>query len=220
MMIPNESISFFISFFAVAVIVGLALVAALLARKPKPPTHGVPPEKLAGKRGEARATLLLSKHLQEGDVLLTNIAFEHEGRSAELDNVVINEYGVFIIEVKNYVGELYGGEDDHEWKKLKTTDAGNVYVKTVKNPIKQVKRQVYLLAQHLRRYGIDVWINGYALLLGDNSPVDSDMILTTESDFSRILHTSRRQRLSRATIQRVYDLLFASDDAPCGSHQI
>ena len=116
MMIPNESISFFISFFAVAVIAGLTLVAALLARKSKPPTHGVPPEKLAGKRGEARATLLLSKHLQEGDVLLTNISFEHKGRSAELDNVVINEYGVFIIEVKNYVGELYGGEDDHEWK--------------------------------------------------------------------------------------------------------
>lgn len=105
-------------------------------------------------------------------------------------------------------------------EKLKTTDAGNVYVKTVKNPIKQVKRQVYLLAQHLRRYGIDVWVNGYALLLGDNSPVDSDMILTTESDFSRILHTSRRQRLSRATIQRVCNLLFASEDAPCGSHQI
>ena len=181
-MIPNESISFFISFFVVAVIAGLTLVAALLARKSKP-THGVPPEKLAGKRGEARATLLLSKHLQEGDVLLTNISFEHKGRSAELDNVVINEYGVFIIEVKNYVGELCGGEDDHEWKKLKTTDVGNVYVKTVKNPIKQVKRQVYLPAQHLRRYGIDAWVNGYALLLDDNSPVDSDMILTTESDF-------------------------------------
>ena len=220
MMIPNGSISFFISFFAVAVIAGLALVAALLARKSKSLTYGIPPEKLAGKRGEARATLLLSKHLQEGDVLLTNISFEHEGRSAELDNVVINEYGVFIIEVKSYVGELCGGEDDYEWKKLKTTDAGNVYVKTVKNPIKQVKRQVYLLAQHLRRYGIDMWVNGYALLLGDNSPVDSDMILTTKSDFSRILHTSRRQRLSRATIQRVCDLLFAPEDAPCGSHKI
>lgn len=58
--------------------------------------------------------------------------------------MVINRYGVFIIEVKNYKGELVGNGDDYEWKKYKTTGAGNTYEKTVKNPIRQVKRQIHM----------------------------------------------------------------------------
>ena len=34
--------------------------------------------------------------------MLTNIKISFEEREAELDNVVINNRGVFIIEVKNY----------------------------------------------------------------------------------------------------------------------
>ena len=48
-----------------------------------------------------------------------------------------------------YSGQLIGDEDDYEWQKIKITGSGNMYAKQVKNPIRQLKRQVYLLAHYL-----------------------------------------------------------------------
>jgi len=56
---------------------------------------------------------------------------------------------------------IVGGEDDFEWQKYKTTEAGNTYEKTVKNPIRQVKRQIDILAHFLDYYGARAWIEGF-----------------------------------------------------------
>ena len=100
-----------------------------------------PEYKRVGIRGEVKASNAILSVMRDDDRLFTNVSINYDGRPAELDNVIVNKYGVFVIEVKNYAGAIYGNEDDFEWQKYKTTDAGNTYVKTVKNPIKQVKRQ-------------------------------------------------------------------------------
>lgn len=53
---------------------------------------------------------------------------------------------------------------------------GNTFEKNVKNPIKQVKRQTYILAKYLEYYGPRVWVEGYAFLVNGNSPVNSSYI--------------------------------------------
>ena len=103
----------------------------------------------AGRRGEHFASRLISEVLNDRDILLTNVKLSYDGKRTELDNVIINNRGVFIIEVKNYSGMLVGEEDDFEWVKNKVTDAGNIDQKTVKNPIPQVKRQIYILSGRL-----------------------------------------------------------------------
>ena len=135
------------------------------------------------------------------------MSIEYDGKPAELDNVVVNKYGVFIIEVKNYSGFIVGGEDDYEWKKYKTTDAGNTYVKTVKNPIRQVKRQIYILARYLEYYGSRVWVHGYAILLHGNSPVRSEYVLTSKADIDHAIHTVDRRMLDTKTVDRIVELL-------------
>lgn len=137
----------------------VCLLIYLVNNKPVTPL-----EKRAGNYGEKVARDIICKSLTEEDKLFTNISFEYDGRLTELDNIIVNKYGVFIIEVKNYMGELHGSEDDFEWKKYKTTDAGNTYIKNVKNPIKQVKRQIYLLAQYLQLNNINVWVEGFVFL--------------------------------------------------------
>ena len=102
------------------------------------------PEKRAGRRGEHIATEIIKGVLREGDYLFTNISVSYDGKRTELDNVVVNKYGVFIFEVKNYKGQLYGNEDDYNWEKYKDDGYGNTFVKEVKNPVKQVKRQIYI----------------------------------------------------------------------------
>ena len=166
-----------------------------------------PEYKQAGNRGEKAAVRVIKSVLRADDRLLTNVRIEYDGKPAELDTVIVNRYGVFIIEVKNYVGRIVGGEDDYEWHKYKMTDAGNIYKKTVKNPIKQVKRQIYILARYLDYYGARVWVKGYAILLQDNSPVESDHLLHSAADIDRAIHTKDRTLLNAAAVDQILKLL-------------
>ena len=154
------------------------------------------PVKRAGRRGEEIATDIISRVLTDDDILLTNVRISFEGSRSEVDNLIINSHGVFIIEAKNYVGELVGDLDDYEWKKYKTTPGGDIYCKTVKNPIKQVKRQIYILSHILRQHKLDVWVDGYVILLEKNSPVDDNMILESLSDIDKAIHGLGNNRLS------------------------
>lgn len=166
-----------------------------------------PEYKRVGIRGEEAATRAIESVLREGDRLFANVRIEYDGKHAELDNVVVNRWGVFIIEVKNYKGRIVGGEDDYEWQKFKTTDAGNTYETTVKNPIKQVKRQIYILAHYLDNNGSRVWVKGYVILLRGNSPVESSYILNSVADIDRAIHTRDRTILDADMIDRISKLL-------------
>lgn len=161
----------------------------------------------AGRRGERKAEEIIKQILYEDDILLTNICISYGEREAELDNVIINNRGVFVIEVKNYSGTLIGGEDDYEWKKYKISKGGNIYEKQVRNPIKQVKRQVYILSQFMKYYGINVWIDGYVMLLNRNSPIQSDLILESLEEIDRAIHKKSRNSLNKKTVAAIKELL-------------
>lgn len=161
----------------------------------KEPANVDPPEKRAGKIGEQYARFEISKVLWETDALLNNIRITADGKTAEYDNIIINRYGVFIIEVKNHVGILYGNEDDYDWVKVKTTPGGYNYEKTVKNPIKQVKRQIYILSKYLKDNGIKAWIDGYVFFVNHNSPVNSQYVLNTITDIEKAIHDTSREKL-------------------------
>lgn len=164
------------------------------------------PVERAGRRGEEIATDIISRVLTDDDILLTNVRISFEGSRSEVDNLIINSHGVFIIEAKNYVGELVGGLDDYEWKKYKITPGGDIYCKTVKNPIKQVKRQIYILSHILRQHKLDVWVDGYVILLEKNSPVDDNMILESLSDIDKAIHGLGSNRLSDREIDIITDI--------------
>ncbi len=165
------------------------------------------PEKRAGRMGEKIATTIISEILHDEDILLTNVGIYADGKETELDNVIINTKGVFIIEVKNYSGQLIGDEEDAEWIKNKVTEAGYLYQKTVRNPIKQVKRQEYLVSKLLKDNGIHVWIKGYVFLLERNSPVRSSYILDTQKDIEAAIHPDATEQMDVEMVESVKCLL-------------
>jgi hypothetical protein len=165
------------------------------------------PEKRAGRLGEKIAAGVLGEILNNDDFWLTNVNLCVEGKQTELDNIIVNEKGVFIIEVKNYFGELFGNEDDFEWIKNKVTPAGMTYQQSVKNPIKQVRRQIYILSQLFKSNGIRVWIEGYVFFIEGNSPIESRYILKTQADIDIAIHGGRRNSIDEGTRERIRQLL-------------
>lgn len=161
----------------------------------------------AGRRGEIAAANIIKSVLREDDLLFTNVKISFEDKPAELDSLIINSFGVFIIEVKDYNGRLYGGENDYEWIKYKDDGYGNTFKKSVKNPIKQVKRQVYVLSKYLDCRGERVWIEGYAFLIHGNSPVDSSYVLSGIDDIDRVIHTPCKKRLTKQQVNSIAKLI-------------
>ncbi|MBQ7582962.1 MAG: NERD domain-containing protein [Lachnospiraceae bacterium] len=157
--------------------------------------------------GERIATSIISEILNDEDILLTNVGIFTDGKETELDNVIINTKGIFIIEVKNYSGQLIGDEEDAEWIKNKVTEAGYLYQKTVRNPIRQVKRQEYLMSKLLKDNGIHVWIKGYVFLLERNSPVKSAYILDTQKDIDVAVHPDAVDQMDVEMVESVKRLL-------------
>ena len=174
----------------------------------------VPPERKAGLKGERMATSAIKGILQQGDRLITNAEIVFEDMRTEMDNVIVNRNGVFIVEVKYFIGTLSGNEEDFRWAKYKTTAAGNVYEKEVKNPIRQVKRQIYILANFLKERGVSVYIRGYAWLINGNSPVEHKCIVGSIEEIDEAIHTPGRRMLNDATVNSIYKAITSGSKTP------
>ncbi|MBR2250389.1 MAG: NERD domain-containing protein [Prevotella sp.] len=67
-----------------------------------------------GDYGELRVSRILSQ-LPDGYHVFNDVYLEIKGRSSQIDHVVVSQYGVFIIETKNYSGAVYGSENAENW---------------------------------------------------------------------------------------------------------
>lgn len=170
-------------------------------------SNGEDQKRIAGKEGELQAKKILNHYLNENDLLLNNVNISIHGRNTELDYVVINNNGVFIFEVKNFSGKLVGNEDDQYWNKYKISSGNKEYIKEIRNPIKQLKREIYLLNEYLKYYGVDLWIEGYVLFVNMNSPVESEYTINDQSEIDDILHLRRNQVLTKNQIEKIISIL-------------
>ena len=98
--------------------------------------------RLAGEHGEELVTAEIERVMRKDDYLFTNVEITFKGKRAECDNIIINNFGVFFFETKNYSGSLSGNENDDKWVERKHFEE-----KRVKNPIKQVRRQIDILTK-------------------------------------------------------------------------
>lgn len=166
-----------------------------------------PEEKRAGNRGEAAATRIIQSVLRPDDRLFTHFKIESNGKRSEMDEIVVNRYGVFIIEVKDWNGTITGREEDSNWLQYKTTYENRTYENVRKNPIRQVNGQVYALKEYLKENGVHVRVSGYVLMLQGNSPVKSERVLNSKHEIDGAIHTAGRKLLDENTVYNIRRLL-------------
>ncbi|MBR4336548.1 MAG: NERD domain-containing protein [Clostridia bacterium] len=112
--------------------------------------------------GEFRVKLIAGKTKKGTRYVINNLVLKiDEGKTSQIDHVVINRNGVFVIETKNYSGRIYGSENQLEWTKV--LNYGRVKNKLY-NPIKQNNTHVYhvsrLLKGKLPIYSAVVFVQG------------------------------------------------------------
>lgn len=107
----------------------LAIVVAY-ARQPK----------IRGKRGENRVKRVIGTTIENERYVINDWMVSHHGRTSQIDHIVINPHGIFVIETKNYSGSIYGTEEQREWTQVLAY--GKVKNKFY-NPLKQNETHVY-----------------------------------------------------------------------------
>ena len=121
---------------AVLIIVGL-IILKLYFSSPK----------TKGKIGEATVASILGTNEPNTQYIINDLLFlDNNGVSRQIDHIVINQYGIWVIETKNYKGTIYGTESQKQWTQvLAYGKVKNQFY----NPIKQNTTHIYSLAQKL-----------------------------------------------------------------------
>ncbi len=98
------------------------------------------------------------------------------GDRQNIDHIVVGSAGIFVIETKNYNGNIRCYKDD--WTRKKVGRRGTVYSAYVGNPSKQAKRNAIILRNWLQSENIDV---GYivAVVVFTNEDVKLNLIRPT-----------------------------------------
>ena len=102
----------------------------------------------AGQFGEfATEYALTNKNLDGELVVLKNIYVPTQGKTTEIDLLMIHEKGIFVFESKNYSGWIFGSADQLNWtQSLQNGDKNKFY-----NPIRQNRTHIEALAAFLEK---------------------------------------------------------------------
>jgi len=117
----------------------ILIVIAVVLKKFIPRLHGI-----IGERSVASFLYALDskKYLVINDLMI-----ENEGKTSRIDHVVISNYGIFVIETKNYNGWILGDEPSSYWTQAIYKRKEKLY-----NPIKQNYGHVQALKNILRDF--------------------------------------------------------------------
>lgn len=106
--------------------------------------HNKTSSAIKGKKGEID---IKNKLKSKNGAILSNLYFMYQDYSTEVDIVFINRDGVFVIESKNYKGDIYGNWNEKKWKQLINDEEweflnpvyqNSVHVREVEKAIKKV----------------------------------------------------------------------------------
>ncbi len=103
--------------------------------------------KLFGHMGESIVRYKLSKLDPNKYKVINNFMVAIDGKSMEIDHIVVSNYGVFVIETKNYKGTITGHEKSKQWTQYINRYKNNFY-----NPVRQNYGHVMALKTIFEEY--------------------------------------------------------------------
>jgi len=103
--------------------------------------------KIKGVIGEKTISVFLSRLDPSKYKVINDLMLKTDGRTSQIDHVVVSNYGLFVIETKNYKGWILGDEHGEQWTQV-------IYKRKEKfyNPIRQNYGHIQALKQNLQEY--------------------------------------------------------------------
>ncbi len=168
--------------------------------------------KRQGVLGEDNAADILCRRLNDDYTVFQNYVITLDGKSSEIDFIVVGENGIFVIEAKNRNGTIEGNYKKDRWIQHKVGYKGGSYSAEFYSPVKQVSTHIFRLAGFLRQNGIKTYINGAVFfaseetILNVSGEPDKIPVFTREKDLLRFIKKNEN-KLSTEIIEQICNLL-------------
>ncbi|WP_421381983.1 NERD domain-containing protein [Bacillus salacetis] len=178
----------------------LLLVAAALLNHPS----------VKGMIGESWIRFHLSKLDQENYFILHNILLPAQnGKTTQVDHVVVSPYGIFVIETKNYKGWIFGSEKSKQWTQQIYKSKHRFHNPIYQNygHIEAVKKAV---GEHIKLPYISIIAFNSKAELKKITVSSSDVHVTYDNRVQKVINSYQDRKMSTPYAKAVYDHLNSS----------
>lgn len=161
---------------------------------------------IKGKLGEQTVALILSR-LDPGKYKIINDVVLRVGeKTAQIDHIVISNYGIFVIETKNYKGWITGNSRDMYWTQHIYKHKEKLY-----NPILQNYSHTQALKYQLNDFPEIVYIPIVVFSTNADLKVKncSNVVYTTR--LLRTIHEYQEEVLSDSQVEQIYSRILDLD---------
>ena len=155
-----------------------------------------------GKNGETEVSRVLSQTCSLHKKLINDIVIKTEdGKMSQIDHILINEAGVFVIETKNYKGAIYGTQSSFHWCQYLSGKKFMFY-----NPVMQNTSHIKRLKAVL---GIDCPYHSVIVFAQNNSKkIEIDHVLDLR-DLKSYIDAHCDNVLTKHEIKKIYKRLLS-----------
>ena len=138
-----------------------------------------------GKEGENKVKQVLQSTKSRKKKILNDVVLDcGRGHTTQVDHIMINEYGVFVVETKNYKGVIYGMEESPSWTQSLNGRAFNFY-----NPVKQnqghIRHMKELFGDRYPYYSAVTFVGEATLKVDSKIVFDLDGLATYLNSFRK-----------------------------------
>lgn len=160
--------------------------------------------KIKGFFGEKAVSFFLSRLDKSKYTVINNIMLKIGNKTTQIDHIVISNYGVFVIETKNYKGWITGNEYDDYWKQV-------IYKRKEKlhNPIKQNYGHIQALKDVLWEFSDVNYISIIAFTTKADLKVKTitDVVYTTK--LLKTIKKYENETIAASTKEQIYTKLIS-----------
>ena len=153
--------------------------------------------------GEKNIAKILSSLPSAKYKIINDILLESNGRTVQIDHLIISVYGIFVIETKNYKGRITGSDNSEYWTK---NIYGNKYI--FYNPIKQNEAHIFALKNRLN-LSIDKFISIIVFSNEADLKVNTDYNVIYLTQIKKLIKEYTEIKFSKNNIQTLYEKISA-----------
>lgn len=175
----------------ILIILMIILLCDFIQKKAKPYKN-----KKKGRIGEKAICKILKKLPVKEYLVLNDVLLKTKNGTVQIDHIVLSEYGIFVIETKNYSGLIFGNGFAPKWKQR----IGKSYLGEIDNPILQNKAHIYALMNTLDINTSDIFLPISTFSHNCILKVNAGTPVVYYDELIRIIKSYRNQKLSKEQV--------------------
>ena len=160
--------------------------------------------KIKGFLGEKTVSFFLGRLNKTKYKIINNIMLNLGDKTAQIDHIVVSNYGIFIIETKNYSGNIYGNDYDDKW--TQRLGRKRYYFN---NPLKQNYGHYMALKELLKEYDNLEFIEIVAFTLKSDLKVKTNKNVIYTVKLLKTIRKYQEEKITEEEKNQIYEKLLS-----------